>query len=74
MDPKRDIAGSAEQDALDALKKEELARAQSAVQAQQASSRPPILLRLPVSPRFSKTRVPGRSPLWRPVSRTLKQS
>jgi hypothetical protein len=50
MDPKRDVAGSAEQDALDALKKEELARAQSAAQAQQGSSRPPIPLRLPVRP------------------------
>jgi hypothetical protein len=50
MDTKRDAAGFAEQDDLAALKKEELARAQSAAQAQQASSRPPIPLRLPLRP------------------------
>jgi hypothetical protein len=50
MDPKHDAAGSAEHDALEALRKEELARAQSAAQAHQASSRPSIPMRIPFGP------------------------
>jgi hypothetical protein len=50
MDPTRDGAGSTEQDTLDALRKEELGRAQSAAQARQASSRPSVPMRLPLGP------------------------
>lgn len=49
MDPSRDVAGSSEQEAFEALRREELARAQSAAQAQHESSRPTTPSRVPVT-------------------------
>jgi hypothetical protein len=40
MDPWRDVAGSSEQEKSEALRREELGRAQSATQAQRESRRP----------------------------------
>jgi hypothetical protein len=50
MDPPRDAAGSSEQETFEALRREELARAQSAAQAQRESSRPTTPSRVPVVP------------------------
>jgi hypothetical protein len=49
MDPSRDISGSSEQEAFGALRREELARAQSAAQAQREPSRPTTPSRVPVA-------------------------
>jgi hypothetical protein len=50
MDPPRDAAGSSEQETFEALRREELARVQSAAQAQRESSRPTTPSRVPVVP------------------------
>jgi hypothetical protein len=48
MEPSHDVAGSSEQGAFEALRREELARAQIAAQAQRESSRPTTSSRVPV--------------------------
>jgi hypothetical protein len=61
MDPSRDAAGSSEQEVYEALRREELARAQRTAQAQQDSSRPPITLRLPLGPKMEAQAPDDRS-------------
>jgi hypothetical protein len=50
MYPSKDDPGSSERDAFEALKQEELSRAQASVLAQQDTTPAPILLKLPMGP------------------------
>jgi hypothetical protein len=63
MDPSKDAPGSSERDGFEALKREELARAQAAVLAQQNTKHAPISLKLPMGPPkyHKKTQSPSPS-------------